>query len=226
MSRLRAAALSVVALTALGTLTACGDLHPGVALRIGDDSFSIQQVDDYSLDLCTVIQSDDQSKGTYSMAALRQGVLRSLAIRSVGEQLAALYDVQAGTSYNQALKGYGEKLTAVTATERDHALTVLTAPDYLKSILTQVGAIELANSGASSTDPDVAASKGNSVLQDWTKDHEVVVDPRFNLAIGPNGLEPVDTSTSFAFGEFAVAAGAEQPTAEFVAALPPSQRCG
>ena len=127
MSRLtsrRAAALSIATLAALTTLSGCGALHPGVAVQAGDEKYSLQQVDEITRDVCTVIQSDAGSAGTYPMASIRRGVVRSLALRSAAEQLAVEYDVQPGSAYNTVVKQYNGKLTAVSDAEREHAVTV------------------------------------------------------------------------------------------------------
>jgi len=225
LSPRRAAALSIATLTALATLSGCGDLHPGVAVQAGDEKFSLQDVDEITRDVCTVIQSDAGSAGTYAMQAIRRGVVRSLALRSAAEQLAQQYDVEPGSAYNAAVKQYTAKLTAVSDAERDHAVTVLAAADYVQGVIIAIGTAELTAAGVT-VDQDTATAKGAEILKAWTVEHGIEVDPRFDLELGDTGLETVDTDTSYALSDFATQAGADQPTAEFVAALPPSQRCG
>jgi hypothetical protein len=221
----RAAALSIATLAALATLSGCGALHPGVAVQAGDEKFSLQQVDEITRDVCTVIQSDAGSAGAYAMESIRRGVVRSLALRSAAEQLAVQYDVEPGTAYNAVVKQYDSKLTAVSDSEREHAVTVLAAADYIQGVLNAIGTAELTAAGVT-VDEAAAAAKGGEILKAWTVEHGIEVDPRFDLVLGDTGLESVHTDTSYALSDFATQAGADQPSAEFVAALPQSQRCG
>jgi hypothetical protein len=221
----RRAALSVATLTALATLSGCGALHPGVEVQAGDDKITLQQIDDYSLDLCTVIQAD-ASAGVYPMEAIRQGVVRSLALRSVATQLAEQYDVQPGGAYTTSVKGAERQLSAFTDTERERAVEVFTTPDYVQGVVNAIGTAELSAAGLDTSDQAAVSAKGEAILQAWTVEHGIEVDPRFGFQLSDNGLESVLTETSYALSDFAVQAGSDKPTAEFVAALPQSQRCG
>ena len=228
MSRLissRAAALSVAALTALTTLSGCGALHPGVAVQAGDEKLSLKQVDEITRDVCTVIQSDAGSAGAYPMATIRREVVRLLALRSAAEQLAVQYDVEPGSAYNKAVKSFDSQLTGVSDAEREHAVTVLAGADYIQGVLNAIGTAELTAAGVT-VDQAAAAAKGGEILKAWTVEHGIEVDPRFGLVLSDTGLDSVQTDTSYALSDFATQAGSDQPSAEFVAALPQSQRCG
>ena len=216
------ARLSLTALAALSTLAGCGNLHPGAAVVAGDQTISISQADDYTRDVCRVIQSDPRSKGTYPMEAIRRGVVRSLALRGVAEQLAEQYAVQPGSAYNQQVKLYERNIVNVSDTERAHAVEVLTVTDYVQDIVKAVGRKELGNS----VDDSSAAAKGEEILTQWTLDHSVEFDPRFDLAMTDKGIESASSEVSTAVSDFATKAAAEQPDEAFVASLPPSQRCG
>ena len=230
MSRCRAAALSTVrwaaALTAVGTLAGCASLHPGVAIEAGGQTITLSEVDDITRDVCTVIQSDQRSKGVYPMDAIRRGVVRSLALRSVAEQLAEQYDVAPGSSYTTSVKLYDRNLATVSQDVREHAISVLTTPDYVQGIVDAIGAVELHNAGMVNPSTTETSDKGQSILLAWTVEHGVEIDPRFDLALSDTGIDSVHNDTSYATSEFATQAAADQPSEAFVAALPPSQRCG
>jgi len=226
VSRLTAAALSVTALAALSTLAGCGTLHPGVAIEAGDEQVSLRHVDEVTRDVCTVIQSDPRSQGTYPMETVRRVVVQSLALRSAAGQLAEQYDVTPGRDYTQSVKLYERNLVAVGERERDNALEVLTAADYVKGVVDAVGALELHNAGIADPSSTDIAAKGGAVLRAWTVEHGIEIDPRFDLALSDNGVDPVRTDTSYALSDFAKEATADEPSEAFVKSLPPNQRCG
>jgi hypothetical protein len=226
VSRLTAAALSVTALAALSTLAGCGTLHPGVAIEAGDEQVSLRHVDEVSRDVCTVIQSDQRSKGTYPMESIRRGVVQSLALRSAASQLAEQYDVTPGHDYTQSVKLYESNLGAVGERERENAVEVLTAATYVKGVVDAVGALELHNAGIVGPSSTDIAAKGEAVFKAWTVELGIEIDPRFDLALSDNGIDPVRTDTSYALSDFAKDATADTPSDAFVQSLPPNQRCG
>lgn len=226
VSRWRAAALSLAGLTALGTLAGCGALHPGIAVQSGGDTISLSRVDEVTRDVCVVIQSDPRSQGTYAMEAVRRGVVRSLAMRLAASQLAEHYDVSTGKDYATQTKLYERNLSQVEPDVRANAIEVLTAPDYVQAIVEKVGAIELANEGVDDPTSTDISDKGTAVLQAWSEEHSLEIDPRFDLALGDNGVESSRRDTSYAVSDFATQAATDQPADTFVNALPPSQRCG
>jgi len=226
VTRLRAAALSVAGLTALATLSACGELHPGIAIEAGDQTVTLSRVDDITQDICTVIQSDGQSKGRYAMETVRRSVVRALATRVATEQLAEEYDVGPGADYAASVKDYETNLTAVPDDVLARAMDVLTSQTYIQDVLQAVGKIELAREGKPPTNATDTAAKGGEVLGAWIDEHGIEVDPRFDLSFSGEGIESTRKDTSFALSDFATKAMVDEPTDEFVNALPPSQRCG
>lgn len=226
VTRFRAAALSVAGLTALATLSACGELHPGIAIRAGDETVTLSRIDDITQDICTVIQSDDRSKGRYAMESVRRSVVRALATRVATEQLADEYGVQPGPDYAASVKLYETNLTALPDDVVADAMDVLTTQTYIQDVLEAVGEIALAREGKPPTNPTDTAAKGGEVLGAWIDEHGIEADPRFDLVFSGDGIESVRKDTSFAVSDFATQAMADEPTEEFVNALPPTQRCG
>ena len=226
VTRLRATALSVAGLTALATLSACGELHPGIAIEAGDETVTLSRIDDITQDLCTVIQSDGQSKARYAMETVRRNVVRALATRVATEQLAVEYDVDAGADYAAKVKEFETNLSAVPDDVVADAMDVLTAQVYIQDILEAVGEIALAREGEPPTNPTDTAAKGGEVLGAWIEEHGIEVDPRFDLVFSADGIESIRKDTSYALSDFAAEAMVEQPSDEFVNALPPTQRCG
>ena len=218
----RAAALSLAGLTALGALAGCGALHPGVAVEAGDDTITLSRVDE----VCVVVQSDPRSKGTYAMVAVRRLVVANLAMRLAAAQLGEDYGVSTGQNYATQVKLYDQNLARVEPDVRANAIEVLTAPDYVDDIVEAVGAIELANEDVDNPTATDITDKGYAVLQSWSEEHGLEIDPRFGLALGDDGIESSPHETSYALSDFATQAAAEQPADTFASALPPSQRCG
>jgi len=222
----RAAALSLAGLTALGALAGCGALHPGVAVEAGDDTITLSRVDEVTRDVCVVVQSDPRSQGTYAMVAVRRLVVANLAMRLAAAQLAEQYDVSTGQSYVSQVKLYNQNLARIEPDVRANAIEVLTAPDYVDDIVGAVGSIELANEGVDDPTATDISDKGYAVLQSWSEEHGLEIDPRFGLALGDNGIVSSPHETSYALSDFATQAAADQPADTFASALPPSQRCG
>lgn len=222
----RAAALSLAGLTALGALTGCGALHPGVAVDAGDDTITLSHVDEVTRDVCVVAQSDPRSKGTYAMVAVRRLVVANLAMRLAAVQLGEHYGVSTGQSYATQVKLYNQNLAHVEPDVRANAIEVLTAPDYVDDIVEAVGGIELANEGVDNPTSTEVSDKGYAVLQSWSEEHGLEIDPRFGLALGDKGIVSSSHETSYALSDFATQAAADQPSDTFASSLPPSQRCG
>jgi len=222
----RAAALSIAGLAALATLSACGELHPGIAITAGDETVTLSQVDDITRDFCTVIQSDEQSRSRYAMETIRRHVVQALATRVAAEQLADEYAVEPGADYAEQVKLYETNLAALPDDVVADALDVLTAQTYIQDVLEEVGAIARAQEGLSPTNPTDTAAKGGEVLGAWIDEHGVEVDPRFDLVFTGAGIESVRKDTSYPVSDFAQQAMADEPSDEFVGSLPPSQRCG
>jgi len=226
VTRLRAAALSVAGLTALATLSACGELHPGIAIEAGDQTVTLSRIDDVTQDFCTVIQSDEQSRSRYAMETIRRYVVQALATRVAAEQLAEEYDVEPGTDYAAQVKLYETNLASLPDEVVADAMDVLTTQTYVQDVLEEVGAIARAQAGLPPTNPTDTAAKGGEVLGAWIDEHGIEVDPRFDFDFTGAGVESVRKDTSYAVSDFAVKATADEPSEEFVGSLPPTQRCG
>lgn len=220
----RRAALSLVALAAVSTLSGCGDLHPGTAVVAGDDRISLNRVDELTRDVCEVIQHDPQQRGTYPMSLLRQGVVRSVTLRTLAAQLAGKYDVTPGSAFNSQVKLYDANIQGVSDSVKANAIEVLTTPDYVRDILDRIGRIEL---GSGVADASAYAQRGEQELRDYALAAHVEFDPRFALTLDDKGINAASTDSSSAVSDFAKqAAAGQQPDDAYVKSLPAAQRCG
>jgi hypothetical protein len=205
-------------------LTGCAGLQPGVAMVVGDDQISVNEVDELAGDICDVLKADPsqtQDSGPRSGSQLRNGALQSLALRSMADQIAAEHGVEAGQDYedakNQVELQYGgvdEDLVAA-------AMPAFTSSNYFLSIIRQVGAQE---SGAAQ-DSDEALTAGIQVAQQWQDDNEIETNPAFDsFRIGDTSIETERSDLARAAGD--TAKGASSASADYIASLPSTQRCG
>lgn len=227
MSRFRTAALTVAALAAATTLTACSALHPGVAIEVGEEQITQSRIDEVTRDFCSVIQQASTEKTAYSYADLKRSVVSALTMRLSARMVAEEEGVPTeGASFVEARKGYELNLATYPEDLRGSAIEILTTKEYVTDILVAIGKKEFAAEGRYGQGENALAVRGQDVLGAWMIEKGVTIDPRYDLAVDEQGVVAAVNGTSYPVSDFATQAAGEPPSQEYVAGLPPSQRCG
>lgn len=240
-ARIRAALTMTFAATALLATGCTGDVHPGSAVSVGDDTISLSTVDKLTEDYCEANLPQFKAQNqAYPMNLLRWDVVNAVIDREVGDQLAAKYDVRAGNTYGRQVNSLRGSSSGLSDSVKDSLIEIAGARAYVTDISTQA-AKKLAGSGASE---EAVAATAVDLRKQWTTEHPVRIDPRFGLTyqdgrIVPNGD---DNSLSVPVGAAAQdgqllqsvvnaqddqqAQAAMQKLIDRARQLPADQRCG
>lgn len=217
------------ALAALGALTAlaltgCGALQPGVAVEVGDETISLERVDEIAGDFCAAVEPQLETESqTIPYGFFRSGIAGTLALRSVADQLAEDYGVEPDSEqYLQALAELRQGVQAVPEDLRDSVIEVESAPPYVEAVQAAVGEVVLEGEGEYA---DFVAA-GTDEFETWIAENGVEFDPAFDTTIKDGTVAAEDGSVSFAVSEMAKNGQAQEPNSETARLLPPSQRCG
>jgi len=220
-SRLVLGAASALAVLAL---TGCGAVQPGVAVEVGDETLSVSRLDDVTGDFCQAIspQLDGQAQ-TIPNGFLRGGIAGTLAMRSVADQIAGSYGVEATSDqYQEAVNQSRQGIAGLPEELRDSVLEVDTAPAYVEAVQAAVGEVLLDGDG----DYQDFVNAGADEFETWIAEHDVEFDPSLNTSVADGTITTQDDAVSFAVSEQAKAALEEQPNAALARELPASHRCG
>ena len=226
MSVSRLARLAVIApalMVAAAALGGCGGATPGVAAEVGDDTITIDEVDQLAGDVCAVQEdlpeaSAPQGQATSGLRA-RDGALQSLVLRSIADQMADDYGLTTDQDYQAQVDQARTQLRSVDEEKVEAALPAYTALPYFINIMRQVGE----QNGAANTDE--ALTEGIRQAQDWQADHPIRTNPMFgSFNIGDQEIESERDDLSFPASS--TAKDAAGGSADYFASLPESQRCG
>ena len=230
MTRTRVRSLAGLALVSTFLLTGCGSVpgfNPGVAVRVDDDTVTVQHVDDLADDYCGAAEAQLQAGQVLPNHYLRGEVAGSLALRAVANQLLDEYDVEIDNQYDDAVAQAKTQLASLPADQRDALIEVQGATIYVSSVERAIGHAILAQEGTDQSGQDDAAqAAGQKAFGAWVADHDIRIDPRFGVEIVKDQTVIADTDVSFAQGDTATKADAKTPDTDYAAALPDSQRCG
>lgn len=229
--------VALVGLAAAGLLlTGCGSslgIHPGAAVVVGDRSVSMSKIDTDSTLFCKVYitqsesSSQNQQSGPIPMGSFRSYAASSLAKRALGDELAAHYDVQPASGYQQAVSGYQTALSAAPADQRAAAIAVAGADAYLENVEVAIGQKLTGSSGSGNAAVKAALARGEVATQDWLNDHDTAIDPVFGLTVNGGKFTPQKDQTSYPLSALA-SAGAQStaaPDASYTAQLTNAQVC-
>lgn len=211
------------ALTAL-VLTGCGALQPGAAVEVGDETISMERVDQVAADFCSAIEPQLETEAeTIPHGFFRSGIAGTLALRSVADQLSAEYGVEADSDeYLQVLADLRQGVSAVPEDLRESVIEVESAPPYVEAVQAAVGEVVLDGRGEHA---DFVAA-GTDEFERWVAENGVEFDPVLNTTMKDGLPANEDGSVSFAVSEMAKNGLAEQPNSVTARQLPGSQRCG
>jgi hypothetical protein len=220
----RVRGLALMAAVSAVLLTGCGavpDLNPGVAVRVGDDTVSTQEVADAAAAYCD--GSLKLKPGSVTPNHYINGLTASsFVLRDAADALMADHGVTIDASYGKAIDQAQAQLAPLSDAQREAVIQVGAASLYVAAAETAVGRDVL---GGSPSDDDAQAA-GAKEFASWLDDQDVRIDPRYGVTIDQGTVAAADTSLSFALGDTAKKADAAQPDATYAAALPAGQRCG
>lgn len=222
MTPTRVRALAGLALAST-LLTGCGSVpafNPGVAARVDGETVTVDRVDDVAGAYCAAAEKQLQAGQVVAQHYVRGQVAGSLALRVAAEQFAADQGVSPAATYDEALKQAEPSLAGMPADQRQALIDVQGAAIFVQAVEQSVG------EAAGQSDPQKAVAAGKKAFESWLADQDIRLDPRFGVTIDQGRVAPVDTSISFALGDTATSADAEQPDAKYAGGLPDSQRCG
>ena len=212
---------------AVALLSGCAGATPGVAVVVGEETITMDEVDDLTTDYCAAIE--DQLTGGDQVVPLRffrGGLAGVLTQRSIGEQLAQQYDVEAGRTYDQQVAELEQSTASLGEDVQQAVVLVETEPAYTQAIQAAVGGRLLDEEGVGQAPISERVTRGQQAYADWVEQNGVSFDPQLGVNLVDGEVQPVDTSLSYPVGDAAVAGAKPSPDASYAASLPDSQRCG
>lgn len=236
--------LAVLVAASVLALTGCGGSgpRPGVAVTVGDDVITEQDVDQGSRGLCSFFAAEIEQQGAVGFASIRQSVAVLLTLRSAVDQLAAETGAEPGSDFLRQEEGLEQRADDLDpAEDREAIVDAAGAEPYVIAMVPAIGEALLAEEGE--TDPALSAStrRGLEALTGFLSDADVEFDPSLGLTYQDVPLPPADTDvpaeqvigalfaprdTSTSVGVSETAAQALEPNADYAASLPENQRCG
>jgi hypothetical protein len=215
--------LGVVAALAVLALTGCGALRPGTAVEVGDETITASRLDEVTSDFCRAIEPQLEGQAeSIQNSYLRSYVAGTLALRSVADQVAAEFGVEAdGEEYLQQLADLRQGVQSVPEDLRQSVIEVESAAAYVEAIQAAVGEEVLDGAG----EAELAAA-GREEFDAWISRNGVEFDPSLNTEIKDGAFSIRDDAVSFAVSERATSGMAEQPNSVAARELTDAQRCG
>ena len=219
--------LAVGLALAAALLTGCGTSSPGVAVQVGDDSITMNEVDELTGEYCRAIERQlEGNSQTVPLRFFRGGVAGNLALRSAAEQLAEEYDVQPGEVYDEKVAQLEQSVAVLDEDIRESVILVESATAYVEAVQVAVGERVLEEQGVSEPKYSQQLKQGRRVFEEWIAEEDVEFDPQLGVELSNGQVTSVDTSLSYPAGRDAEAGGQEQPDPEYARGLPDSHRCG
>jgi hypothetical protein len=211
----RVATAAALAVTGLLGLSGCGsdlgpELHPGVAAIVGDETISIDQVDEKAVELCDFGVASGQVTGGLAMGSLRANYLQTV----IDHELAREFLEEKG-----ALEDPGVRQQLRVAKQQVAAQAERVEPE-VRDIFVELGTM----SSYISTVQQLAGEEFAAFVQEA----EVIRDPRFPEQAAP-GQAAGSNALSVPVSDLARAAADPRTQEEYdayVASLPASQKCG
>ena len=220
------------AIPCLLLLSGCGvdgtQFRPGVAAEVGDETITTDRVAALTADFCDAVDDQITAGGqSLPLAGYKAAVVAQLAMISAIDQLNERYEVTPSSDYNTQVAQIRSQAPEMSDADLEAYVEVISAQAYFVDMLTQIGAIELANEGEEEPTLDFQQARGQDELASWVEREGVTFDPRYGFTMVDGQPQSVDTDVTFAFSDLAKAgrAGGE-PDPNYVASLPLSATCG
>lgn len=217
-----------LALVSTVLLSSCGSapaFSPGVAARVGDETISVNTVDEVSESYCAAAERQFEAGQALAQHYLRGQVAGNLTLRSAAEQFAEEAGVTADAEYDEAVAAAEESLVGTPDDEVQALIDVQGASTYAGAVQLAAGQAILDEQGGAGGE-NAARAAGQEAFLAWLDDHTVEINPVFSVAITDGQASPTDTSISFGLSQVVEQADASEPDSAYAAALPAPQRCG
>ena len=216
--------LGVVTALAALILSGCGALQPGAAVEVGDETISLDRVDEVAGDFCSAIEPQLEAQAeTIPNSFLRGGIAGTLGLRSAADQIADDYGVDPESDqYLEALAGIRDGVAEVPEELQESVIEVESAPAYVEAVQAAVGEVILDGDGE--YEDFVAA--GTDEYETWLAENGIEFDPALNTVVKDGVIETEDGGVSFAVSELAKNGLAEQPNSVIARQMPATHRCG
>lgn len=221
----RTRSLVGLALASTVLLTGCNasGWNPGVAVRVGDETIPLSEVQDTTSAYCSAVETQLEAGSAVANAVVGTQVAGSLALRSAAEQWAASVGVEPARDYDIAADSLDRALAGLSEEQQQAVRDVNLAQPYLDSVELVYGQQQV---GDSDDQADAARKAGQKAFTAWLDDQDVQVDPRYSVALEDGAVTRVDTQVSLPVSDVATQASSGEPDAGYANALATSQRCG
>lgn len=228
----------------LALLSGCGSSAPNVAASIGDDTISMNEVNDVATDYCSAMESAYQENGVVlPMGTVRRQVVSSLVLREIADQMAEEFDVSPGQGYAQSVEQAKSQSESLPADEQDAAVLIDSTGGYLQDIAIASAQADLAAEGVTGLDQEQVTEKAIDLFANWGDRSPIELNPKFGVQFEEGQFLPVeggDLSTGVSedakdaeiIQRFETAADQQeqvelaQQLTGYARTLPESQRCG
>lgn len=165
-----------LAAAAVLVVGACGSMHPGSAVVVGDESTSVEQVDDLAQSLCEAVAASGQGDVTGADARQQAAttMLNLMAAREAADELGVdvppseveLTGDEKANLEQQFPEADLEQITKLVELGKETG-----------AIVTAIGEEE---AGSEASDQEIQQA-GQQYLQDYIEDADVDIDPRYGL---------------------------------------------
>lgn len=229
MSAPRPSRVAIAAAAVAFLLSGCSGaqqpgINPGVAARVGDQTITLDEVNQQSDEICQAVKDDLSDPLPMSLA--RYQILTGQIGRAIADQIAASYDVKPGADYANAVAAAKTQVATYPEHLQDTLVEVSTSQDYVQSILDAASRKALADEGVSDPTEDEVTDRSQDLFATWPDDNRLEIDPRFGFTLDEGAFVQDETGLSYAVSDIAKAGQKSQPDAAVTAQLPSSQRCG
>ena len=210
-------------------LAGCGSASPGVAVQVGDEVITTNEVDELASEYCQAVGKQLAAQNPPQVVPnryFRGGIAGTLTMRTIGEQLGEEYGVEPGKTYDESVAQLEQSVGALDEEVRDAVIEVETSSAYVEAMQAAVGQALLEEEGGSTAAYSEQVARGQQAFEDWISAHGVTFDPALGVTLEKGQVTSEDTSLSFAVGDSAVNGAADEPDPAYAAALPSAQACG
>lgn len=228
----------------LALLTGCGSSAPNTAASIGEETISMNEVDDVSTDYCAATESAYQENGVVlPMGTVRRQVVSSLVLREIADQMATEYDVTPGQGYAQTVAQVRAQSESLPADEREAAVLIDGAGGYLQDIAIAAAEADLAAEGATGLNEEQITERAIEIFANWGERSPIELNPKLGVQFDEGQFLPVeggdlsvgvseDAQGAAIIERFETATDQQeqielaQQLTGYARTLPESQRCG
>jgi len=199
---------AAAALVGAVALSGCGvtgtDIRPGVAAKVGDDSITVQEVDETASGVCAYFKDDETD---IPLAFYRSQILQVLVREAATRQVVSDVGAKLAAGYDDAAKQVVENYADLPAAQREAFVKIDTAAAYIHYGELAAALAVGESTGETAVSPQEASEQGATLIQEWLLGEDVELNPMFGVVLGEDGaLNGGDTSLSVAVSDEAVQA--------------------